>query len=382
MTDVAELTKKLISIPSVNPMGRSLDPAITEEIRLTDFLESFFSGLGIPYRRQMVSERRENIVANVEFPGAKDTILFEVHQDTVPVDNMTVSPFAGEVRDGRVWGRGACDVKGGMAAMLCALERLVREKPENAASVIMACTVDEEHTFTGIKRFLKEGCTATMAVVSEPTQLKIITAHKGLVRWKIQTNGRSCHSANPEQGKNAVYAMAPVLQALSKYAQSLQAGDLHPLVGSPTLSVGVVRGGTSVNTVPDFCEIEIDRRLIPGEDAGAAYRNARDAVLSSCEEQSAIVFHEPWLTDPALDTPSTERVVHIASEAARSVLGVSSIEGVPYGTDASKIAQTGIPSVVLGPGDISQAHTVNEWIDIDQLKKAVDIYYRILVASE
>src|SRR5439155_3136352 len=139
------------AIPSVNPMGRELKGPEVYEHRVTAYLENFFRSLGVSYERQTVAPQRDNIIARFDSPARSDiTILFEVHQDTVPTDNMTIDPFAARIEDGRLYGRGACDIKGGMAAMLAAFARLTREKPAAAANLVLACTVDEEHTFLGV----------------------------------------------------------------------------------------------------------------------------------------------------------------------------------------------------------------------------------------
>src|SRR5262249_5690760 len=161
----------------------------------------------------------------------------------VPVDGMTIEPFAAEVRDGKLYGRGSCDVKGGMAAMLTAFARLVRERPAEAANVILACTVDEEHTFYGVQQLMAAGLRANFAVGAEPTSLQIVDAHKGVVRWKVRTEGRACHSSTPEQGLNAVYRMGHVLPLIELYANRLQQSSSHPRLGPPTLSVGRIEGG-------------------------------------------------------------------------------------------------------------------------------------------
>src|SRR5262249_30580142 len=152
MTGITKLLQELVSLPSINPMGRDLRGPEIYEYRVTDYLEAFFRGLGVHYERQPVAPLRDNIVARKEFPGPRQTVMLEVHQDTVPVDNMTIDPFAGRLENGRVYGRGACDIKSGMAAMLTAFARIVREKPAKAANVIVACTVDEEHTSLGAQR--------------------------------------------------------------------------------------------------------------------------------------------------------------------------------------------------------------------------------------
>src|SRR4029077_2609175 len=188
MTETTRLLKDLVATPSVNPMGRDLKGPHIYEHRVTAYLEDFFRGLGVRYERQSVAPERENIVAYFESPGpAKKTFLFEVHQDTVPTDNMTIDPFAARIEDGRLYGRGACDIKGGMAAMLAAFARLTREKPASAANLALACTVDEEHTFLGVQKLIQAGIRATGAVVAEPTSLNIVHTHKGAVRWHVNT---------------------------------------------------------------------------------------------------------------------------------------------------------------------------------------------------
>src|SRR5262249_21458603 len=150
-------------------------------------------------------------------------------------DNMTIDPFGARIDNGRLYGRGACDIKGGMASMLGAFARVVRDKPKGAANVIMACTVDEEFTFLGVQRLVKD-LRANFAIVAEPTQLQIVQAHKGVARWHVITAGRSCHSSSPEKGVNAIYQMGRLLTAIEQYAQQLQQSRHDPLLGPPTLS--------------------------------------------------------------------------------------------------------------------------------------------------
>src|SRR6185369_6864954 len=164
--------------------------------------------------------------------------------------------------------------------------RIVREQLRGAANVVMACTVDEEHTFTGVSRLVQHGLKADLAVVAEPTQLQIVHAHKGVVRWHVGTAGRSCHSSSPEQGVNAIYRMGRLLVGIEKFAEQLRASRSDPLLGPPTLSVGRIEGGSSVNTVPDKCRIEIDRRLIPGEDP----KDAPGQLTAFLKQQAGIDF--------------------------------------------------------------------------------------------
>ena len=375
---IASLLRDLVSRPSVNPMGQEIHAELHLEARVTAYLDDYFRELDVAFERQPVAPGRENIVARFDSPGATRTILWEVHQDTVPVVGMTIDPFAAEIRDGKLYGRGSCDVKGGMTAMLTAFTRLVRERPAGAANVILACTVDEEHTFLGVQELAHRHLKADFAIVAEPTLLQIVDAHKGVARWKLRTEGRACHSSRPDQGINAFYHMGRVLVAIEQYAAELMASASHPRLGPPTLSVGRIEGGVSVNTVPDSCVIEIDRRLIPGETG----QGARDHFIERLRQLTPAPFVcDPlWMTCPALDPARSDTVRDLLGRAINAVEGNHEVIAVPFGTDASTIAEAGIPAVVFGPGDIRQAHTKDEWIELDQIERAAEILYRLALS--
>lgn len=368
-------------------MGRPLAGPEYFEHRVTAYLEEFFRGLGVPYERQPVAPLRDNIVAWQVAPKANRVVLLEAHQDTVPVENMTVDPFAAHIQDDRLYGRGACDVKGGMAAMLAAFARLVRERPRGAASVIMAGVVDEEFTFRGILELVKrwqarqsDAPKPVMAVVAEPTQLAIVNAHKGVVRWRLHTTGRSCHSSSPEQGTNAIYRMGKLLVAIEQFAEKLRVSQNDPILGPPTLSVGRIEGGISVNVVPDRCTIEVDRRVITGE-APDKTPGELAAFLQAAGIDFPFKTDKPWMCKPALSPQGSEEVVTRLGTAIDAVRGSHQVMSVAYGTDASTLAEAGIPSVVFGPGNIAQAHTSDEWVLLDEVEQASEILYRFTVVG-
>jgi acetylornithine deacetylase len=381
MTETARLLRDLVRLPSINPMGRALQGPNVYEHQVTAYLEAFFRNLGVPYWRQSVASLRDNIVAHTQLPGQRRTILFEVHQDTVPTDNMTIDPFGAAIENGRLYGRGACDVKGGMAAMLSTFARVVRERPPQVANLTLACTVDEEHTFLGVQHLMQSGVQADVAVVAEPTQLQIVNAHKGLVRWYLTSLGKSCHSSRPEQGVNAIYRMAGLLIGVEQYAEALRTSRAHPRLGPPTLSVGRIEGGTSANTVPDRCRVEIDRRLLPGEDPLAALRDLQTYLRQSAQVDFPFESSEPCLRAPALGSEGSDDLVAQLGRAIDSVKGGHEVTAVPYGTDASTIAQAGIPAVVFGPGDIARAHTCDEWVPLEEVEAASEILYRLACAG-
>ncbi len=380
MDPAIRLLSDLVSLPSVNPMGRTnLGPDHLEG-RVSDYLEAWFRNLGVAVTREPIQPGRDNIIARYDAPNSSRTILWDVHQDTVPTEGMTIPPFTPEIRAGRLYGRGACDIKGGMAAMMTAFARLVRERPAGSASVVLACTVDEEFTHVGSSRLSEQLAGIDLAIVAEPTMLDIVDRHKGAVRWKIRTTGVACHSSTPHLGQNAIYRMAEVVGAVAEHARQLAAGRPDPILGPPSLSVGRIEGGVSVNVVPDQCAIEIDRRMIPGETADSCRDRVRQVVLDRLGDLNGVEFLPPWVIMPALKPgPDTDPgwVNGVSSAIERVSKRVPRVLGVPYGTDAGPIGETGLPCFVFGPGDIAQAHTKDEWVEVDQILQGVEMYYEI-----
>ncbi len=374
-------------------MGRELSGDIFFEERLSAWLMEYLQSIGAACERIEVAPGRANVLARYDAPGATQTLLFDAHQDTVPVDGMTIPPFEPRVYDGRITGRGAADVKGGLASMLHAFSRLVSERPKGGANVVLSCTCDEESTTLGINDLVQYWSTARGksqlllsrpdgAVVAEPTELNVVVAHKGVTRFRVQTRGRACHSSDPTQGQNAIYLMARLVSYLEAYAAQLPGSAApHWLCGQPTLSVGQIHGGISVNVVPDQCVIEIDRRLIPGEDPLAVW----SALCRQLVERfgSQVVVDPAWISSPALSDHDNQwladRVlnsVHLAAPDQHSqCLGVS------YCTHASTTSGAGVPSVVFGPGSIAQAHTKDEFIAIEQLNRAAEAYFQLMLAA-
>ena len=386
--DVVPLLAELVRIPSVNPMGRAVSGSQYLEEAMTARLEQIFRDLGLPFVRHHLAPQRENILAMLPGEPGAGVLVFEAHQDTVPVDGMTIEPFSGEVRDGRVWGRGACDIKGGMACMLAAMSRLAAEKPRHVPTLVMACTVNEEHGYTGASHLAhlwqtgSDGLTQgppTAVIVAEPTELHVVVAHKGVVRWRCRTHGRAAHSSMPHAGHNAIYRMMRVVGALENYANEV-APRLpgHPLCGSPTLSVGVIQGGISVNTVPDACVIEIDRRVIPGENAMAARQQIIDHIRAVVGDVDWIEHDAPNISSNGLKDRNNQAIAARLGAVARQQAGTGQLIGVPFGTDATAYDEIDVPSVVFGPGSIAQAHTADEWIATEQLEAATEILYHLV----
>jgi acetylornithine deacetylase len=390
--DLVQTLAELIAIPSVNPMGRDVEGDEFFEYRVTDYLENLFERMGVQWQRQAVAPKRENILARLDGSTPPErggaVLLFEAHQDTVPVDGMTIEPWTPKIEQGRIYGRGSCDIKGGMVAMLGALARLAEDRPKDMPTVVMACTVNEEHGYTGATALTKLWTAPgkslmprrpDAAIVAEPTGLDVVVAHKGAVRWRCRTLGRATHSSQPHLGENAIYKMGRVLAVLERYAQEFTATlPRHPLCGRPTLSVGTITGGISVNTVPDRCTIEIDRRLVPGENGPEVYQQIIDYVARHAADVQPLEHDRPYLSGTTLADTHNGPLAARLTAVTQELLGCGKAVGVPYGTDASTISAAGVPSVVFGPGSIDQAHTADEWLPIDELTKASDALYEFV----
>ncbi|MFP4055787.1 MAG: M20 family metallopeptidase [Candidatus Brocadiia bacterium] len=369
--ELVDRLRELVAIPSMNPGRARHRGAGYGEEALARHVAEFLRRCGLEVQLCTVAPGRPNVLARLEGREGGQPLLFVAHLDTVPVEGMTIAPFEPQVREGRLTGRGACDNKGSLAAMLTALRR-VAEAGGSRSPILFAGTVDEESGYAGIRALAREGLAAGAAFVGEPTALRIVIAHRGALRHALTTTGRSAHSAHPELGVNAIYAMAPLVADLEALAGQIARRPPHPLVGPPTLSVGTIRGGHSVNTVPDRCTVEVDRRLVPGESAEEAEDELRAAVERHGATMERIFHAAPF------ELPSDATVVGLAREAVQAAGLEPCVVGVAYATEAPEVLAAGVPVVVLGPGDGSKAHSADEWIALDQLEAAERVYRHLM----
>lgn len=375
---VAATLQALVRIDSVNPAYGG--PA-GGEARVVDWVESFAKRLGLACERYDAMPGRPNLLIAAPGEDSKKTLLFNTHCDVVSIANMSISPMGGEIRDGRLWGRGSTDAKGQLAAMLHALAAIIESGRKPPQTTLILVTVDEEAGFGGIHAAVKHGVKVDAAVVAEPTSLEVVAAHKGTQRWWIEVEGRAAHSAKPHLGLNSIHAAAYLIQAIQEgYAREI-ANRSHPLLGSPTVNVSMISGGTQVNLVPDRCRILIDRRTLPGETRAIVHAEFERIIdgVSSARPGFRGRQIDPLMVDPPLQTAVDHPIVRAALAVSRKMGRPAEPTGAPYGTDGSKLSEIGIPTIVVGPGSIDQAHTADEFIEIEELAAGARYFHDLMM---
>lgn len=362
MIAAADLLKELVRIPSVNPDG---DPgtAKTGEQDCAAFLADLLRQAGAESELREVFPGRPNIVARFpsDRPG-KPRLLFAPHTDTVSVAGMTIEPFGGEERDGKIWGRGASDTKGPMAAMISALQASREILPRLSHEIWFAGLAGEEAGQYGAKALAAQE-RFDFVIAGEPTGLKTVHTHKGSAWITLRTSGKACHASQPEHGENAIIKMGHAIAGIEKDVAPYLARMKDDALGSPTINVGTISGGSKVNIVPDHCELSVDTRTIPGQDLAAVLDKIRSYVP---DIEIELVSSAPLFTDP--------------SHPLIKVLGACGAEpaGAPWFCDAAVFASAGMPAVALGPGSIAQAHTKDEWISLVDLEAGAAFFEKFL----
>lgn len=368
---VVELLQALVRIPSVNPDGDPGTPHTGEEA-CARYISSFLWHSGAETFLDEVSTGRPNVIGCYPTEGSsKPRILFAPHTDTVSVGGMTIDPFGGELRDGKIWGRGASDTKGSAAAMLWALYELRAEIPTLPVEVHFVGFMSEESAQLGSQHFAKHHGRYDLALVGEPTSLKTVFRHKGCLWADVHTTGVAVHGATPELGVNAIVKMSRLVQALDTEFRDLlaEAGGADEWLGVSTINLGMIQGGTRSNIVADACKLRVDIRTTPGlAKAGGAMQLLSDFVARHDETAHVTAASEAF----CLDTdPANSFIQKLMSAGA-------DLSGAPWFCDAAFLAVAGTPAIAIGPGSIAQAHTKDEFIAVKDLEEGVAFFKRFL----
>lgn len=377
------LLQAMVKINTVNP---ALRDGSDGEGELIEYLERLAEIWSLPRRRLSVAGHADQLLITVEVESTLPWLLFDSHVDTVSVAGMTIDPFAGHVLDGKVWGRGACDTKGTGAAMLWALRNYAASNARAARpnNVALLFSVDEEVSMHGVESFLKHDLPAldwrpTGVIVGEPTELRPVVAHNGFARSTVKTRGKACHSSIPHEGRSAISDMMKVVRELEEvYAPSLTAS--HPLTGYATCSVNTIHGGSACNIIPDRCEIELDRRSVPGESIERDVVGGLDRALSRvvAANPGIELLHEVQVNHPPLSHDRNEALT-TEIQGLLDQHGLPRLKlGAPFCSHAGLFDRAGLPAVVWGPGSPHPAHTKDEWVAVEQIKLGITVYEALM----
>jgi acetylornithine deacetylase len=356
----AELVAAMVTIDSVNP---DLVPGGAGEAEMASFVAGWLGEAGLDVELDEAAPGRPSVVAAARGTGGGRSLMLNAHMDTVGVEGME-RPFEPVVRDGRLYGRGAYDMKAGLAACMLAAERLRSEGL--AGDVVVTAVADEEYASVGVQSVLRRWRTDA-AIVTEPTALRVCIAHKGFAWAEIETHGRAAHGSRPAEGVDAITRMAPALGRLAELQSALDAAPGHELVGPGSVHASLIEGGQELSSYPARCVLSLERRTAPGETAEDFLREC-EALVEGVEDAEARLglVREPFSVDPDAG------VVGAVTRAAEAVTGrPAELYGETYWMDAALTQAAGIPTVVFGPGG-QGAHAVDEWVDLASVDACAD----------
>ena len=370
--DAVALTKLLVRVDSRNP---GLVPGAPGEGEVARALASVLEAWGFRVTLQDVVDGRPNVVARIGTPHGR-SLMYNGHLDVVGVDGMTHSPFAGETVDGRLFGRGATDMKGGVAAMCAAAWRAAAAGA--GGEIVVTAVVDEEWQSAGTRGLIDRGVRADACIVTEPTRMAIAPSHKGFTWTEVTFTGRAAHGSRYDVGVDAIRHAGLLLAELDRVEREELVRHTHPLLGHASLHASDIAGGSGWSTYPDRCALTVERRTVPGESPDDAVREMERALERVSATDTAVrgtvrhVFSQ-WPSDVAVDSPIVTALSTAMRAAGESVV----IEGLSAWTDAALLNAAGIPAICYGPGDISLAHSATEWVAEDEIRRAATVLERL-----
>lgn len=367
-TEVVQLLAQLISINSVNP---SLVPGAMGEPEIATFIEGWLQGKGFETHWLEATPGRPSVVGIARGTGGGKSLLFNGHIDTVGVIGME-TPFTPRIEGNRMYGRGAYDMKGGVAAMLIAAARA--KELNLRGDVMVACVSDEEYASVGSFE-LTQHFRAHAAIVTEPSSLKAVVAHKGFVWLELETHGKAAHGSRPDLGVDAIAKMGKVLVGLEKLDLEMRAAPPHKLLGSGSIHASLISGGQELSSYPASCKLSIERRTIPGESHVMVEQQVRKILdsISASDPNFSYTLTMQLERKPhqiAEDDPTLKILLQKARELLERV---PELEGAPFWTDCAVLSAAGIPTFLFGPHG-EGAHAEQEWVDLESVEQCADIY--------
>jgi acetylornithine deacetylase len=374
-SETIDLLRGLIRINSVNP---SLVSGAPGEAEIAEYVAEFLRGLGLETRVEEVEPGRPNAVGVLKGKGGGPTLMLNGHTDTVGVDYMEIDPFDPVVKDGRVYGRGAFDMKGGLAAILAATKAVAESDAALMGDLVVAAVCDEEYASIGTERIVEQ-VRADAAIVCEPTRLNILVAHKGFAWIDVETRGVAAHGSAWQVGVDAIAKMGKVQVGLERLQDEVLMKKRHGLVGPPSVHSSTIHGGRELSTYPDRCMLQVERRLIPGETRDGVEYEMR-GLLSSIHDLDPKFkgSHEITFFRGPMEVSPEEEVCRLLSECAAEVTGkIPRFVGGSGWLDTQVIWERGTPAVAFGPSG-SGAHSAVEYVEVDSVIKTARILERVI----
>ena len=370
-TRALEVLRDLIQIRTENPPGNELAAA--------QYVADRLSRVGVKAEIDQFAAHRANVCASIHGAGPGPTVLLTGHLDVVPAgDGWTFDPYCAETRGGMVYGRGAADMKSGLAAMMVAASQLSETRNEWSGCLKIAFVADEERSNLGTMRYLSNGNTADYAILGEPTGLRVAIGHRGVARIKIVVHGEPWHACQPDNGTNAIYHSLGIVDAVRRRHANL-AEDRHPLLGAATVAVTTFHAGIADNTIPGSSELMVNRRTLPGETASSVVSDLTQWLeeTGAVDEISWDISVESFLPACALDRSSRlvkEAVGVVADHRGEEPSGIA----FKATCEQALFVKAGIETVILGPGHLECAHRADEAVPVQELQSAMQIYRAIV----
>jgi acetylornithine deacetylase len=372
--DAVALTRALVAVDSRNPV---IAPGGPGEGAVASLLAEVLAEWEFDVELQEIVPGRPNVIARTGRRGGP-VLMFNGHLDVVGTDGMSHPPFDPVTRDGRIYGRGSADMKGGIAAMCAAAARAAAA---TNAELVIAAVIDEENESLGTRALVERGIRADAAIVTEPTRLAIMPAHRGFVWAEIDVKGRAAHGSRYDIGVDAIRHAGLLLADLDAFEEDVLATRTHPLLGHASLHASLVSGGIGMSTYPDRCLLALERRTVPGETTESVLAELRDAFARIATRRRSFDASLRLITaqGPSDVSPDAPVVRALASALAGEGLAPA-IEGMSAWTDAAILNDAGIPAICFGPGDIRLAHAAEEFVPIAEIEQATAVLTRMALA--
>lgn len=376
--DEGELLKVLQDLIRINSVNPNISQDAKGESEITHFIGAYLEDLGLKVEYQKVSENRENVIGILKGIHDKKKLMLNGHMDTVGIKGMEIDPFNPIYKEGRIYGRGASDMKGGIAAQILTVRTLIENEVPLQGNLILSYVVDEEYASIGAEK-LMEDYSADAAIISEPSSLQILLTHGGFAWATVNIIGKSAHGSLPEAGIDAITNASKFLVKLDRYQKEVLSQKHYPLLGTPSVHASFIEGGLEMSTYPDQCNIKLERRLMPDENKEVFLKEIKQVIKEvKLEDKSFEAEHDLFFFRHGIEISKDQPIIRSLNEAVQKVLKKEpEYMGFRAWTDAGILTESGIPTTIFGP-EFSGAHEAIESVDFNSVVKTSEILYNTI----